>query len=80
LVNKEIVEHANFEITLQKKPIKGDTATWVFQTDGSVLIKQYCLPKLTRKRQITTSFHMFQKHLKINMTFFLVMIYLETSA
>jgi hypothetical protein len=27
LVNKEIVEHANFEITLQKKPIKGDTAT-----------------------------------------------------
>ncbi len=38
LVNKEIVKNADFDIKLQKKPIKWDTATGVFQTDGSVLI------------------------------------------
>ncbi len=61
LVNKEIVEYANFNVKLQKKPTKWDTATGVFQTDGSVVIEQYCLPQFTRKRHITTSFHMFQK-------------------
>jgi hypothetical protein len=61
LVNKEIIKYANFEINLQKKPVTWDTATGVFQTHGLVLIEPYCLPQFTRKWQITTFFHMFQK-------------------
>jgi len=38
LVNKELVELADFDIKLQ------NTATGVFQTDGSVIIENYCLP------------------------------------
>jgi hypothetical protein len=49
---------------MQKKLTKWDTATGVFQTDGSVAIEQYCWPQFTRKCQITTSFHMFHKHPK----------------
>jgi hypothetical protein len=60
-VNKEIEEYAGYDIKSQKKPIKWDTATGVFQTDGSVQIEHYCLPQFTRKGHITTSFHMFQK-------------------
>jgi hypothetical protein len=71
LVNKEIVEYADFNIKLQKKPTKWDTATGVFQTDGSVTIEQYCLPQFTRKRHITTSFHMFQKRSKDKYDFIL---------
>ncbi len=33
LVNKELVEFADFEMKLQKKPTKRDTAIRVFQTD-----------------------------------------------
>jgi hypothetical protein len=44
LENKAIVESAGFDIKLQKKPTKWDTATGIFQTDGSVTIERYCLP------------------------------------
>jgi hypothetical protein len=30
LVNKEMVEYANFDVKLQKKPTKWDTATGIF--------------------------------------------------
>ena len=42
LVNKELVQHADFEIKLQQKPIKWDTATGIFQTSGTVTIEKYC--------------------------------------
>jgi hypothetical protein len=71
LMNKEIVEYADFNIKFQKKPTKWDTATGVFQTDGSVTIEQYCLPQFTKKRHITTSFHMFQKRAKDKYDFIL---------
>jgi hypothetical protein len=61
LVNKELVQHADFEFKLQKKPIKWDTANGVFQTSGTVTIEDYCFSQFTRKRQVSTSFHMFQK-------------------
>jgi hypothetical protein len=71
LVNKEIVEFANFGMQLRKKPIKWDTATGSFQTDGMVTIENYHLPQFTRKRHITSSFHMFQKRLKDKYDFIL---------
>jgi len=71
LVNKEIIDNSNFDVQLQKKPVKWDTATGIFQTNGSVRIEQYCLPQFTRKRQITTSFHMFQKRSKDKYDFIL---------
>jgi len=61
LVNKELIECTDFKMTLQRKPIKWDTATGVFKTNGTVTIENYCLPKFTKKRHITTSFHMFYK-------------------
>jgi hypothetical protein len=41
LVNEKLVEIANFSMQLQKKPIKWDTATGTFQTDGIVSIENY---------------------------------------
>ncbi len=71
LVNKDIVKFADFEIKVQRKPNKWDTATGVFQTDGSVLVENYCLTQFTRKRHITTPFHMFQKRPKDKYDFIL---------
>jgi hypothetical protein len=51
LVNKEVIEHANLEIKLRKKPVKWDTATGIYQTTGTMQIENYCLPQFTRKRQ-----------------------------
>jgi len=65
------VKFADFEIKVQRKPTKWDTATGVFQTDGSVLIENYCLPQFTRKRHVTTPFHMFQKRPKDKYDFIL---------
>lgn len=56
LVHKEIVENAKFDMILQRKPTKWESATGVFQTDGSVIIEQYCLPQFTKKCHIMTSF------------------------
>jgi hypothetical protein len=61
LVNKELVEFADFDVKLQKKPTKWDTANGIIQTDGSVIIENYNLPQFSRKRNITTSFHMYHK-------------------
>jgi hypothetical protein len=52
LVNKEIVEFTNFDMQLQKKPIKGDTATGSFQMDGIATIKNYHLPQFTKEEVI----------------------------
>jgi len=71
LVNKEIVEFANFEMQLQKHSVKWDTATGSFHTDGVVTIENYHLPQFTRKRHITSSFHMFQKRPKDKYDFIL---------
>ncbi len=61
LINKELVEYADFDTQLQKKPTKWDTASGIFQTDGTVLIGQNCSPQFTRKKHITMPFYMFQK-------------------
>jgi hypothetical protein len=71
LINKELVEYADFDTQLQKKPTKWDTASGVFQTDGMVLIEQYCLPQFTRKKHITTPFQMFQQRPKDKYDFIL---------
>jgi hypothetical protein len=58
-------------MTLQRKPIKWDTATGVFKTDGTVTIENYCLPQFTKKHHITTLFHMFHKRDKDRYDFIL---------
>jgi hypothetical protein len=50
LVNREKVQYTDFEFSIWKKPTKWVIATGVLQTDGSVLITNYCLPQFTRKR------------------------------
>jgi hypothetical protein len=42
LITKVIDKFYDFNIKMQKKLTKWDTATGVFQTDGSVAIEQYC--------------------------------------
>jgi hypothetical protein len=61
LVNKELVEMSDFDIKVQKKPTKWDTANGVFNTDGTGVIENFNLPQFTRKRAITASFHMYHK-------------------
>jgi hypothetical protein len=56
---------------LQKNSVKWDTATGSFHTDGVVTIENYHLPQFTRKRHITSSFHMFQKRPKDKYDFIL---------
>jgi hypothetical protein len=68
LVNTEIVQFSDFDMTKQRKPTKWDIATGTLETDGLVLITDYCLPQFTRKRLLTTSFHMSRSALKTNMT------------
>jgi hypothetical protein len=41
LVNKELVEHADFAIKRHKKLMKWDTATGILQTEGSAEIENY---------------------------------------
>jgi hypothetical protein len=71
LVNKDLIEYADFKMTLQRKPIKWDTATGVFKTDGTVTIENYCLPQFTKKHHITTLFPMFHKRDKDRYDFIL---------
>jgi hypothetical protein len=59
-----LIEFADFDVKLQKKPTKWDTANGIMQTDGSVIIEKFSLPHFSRKRFITTSFHMYQKTAK----------------
>ena len=61
LVSKELVEYADYEIKLNSKPTKWDTATGVLQTDGTVQIEGLILPQFARKHYVTSSFHMYQK-------------------
>jgi hypothetical protein len=61
LVNKELVEMSDFDIKMQKKPTKWDTANGAFKTDGSVIIENFNLPQFTRKRAVTAPFHMYHK-------------------
>jgi len=61
LVSKELVECADFNMKLNKKSTKWDTATGVLQMDGTVQIEKYILPQFTRKRYITMSFHVYKK-------------------
>jgi hypothetical protein len=49
LVSKELVECADFNMKLNKKSTKRDTATGVLQTNGTVQIENYILPQFTRK-------------------------------
>jgi hypothetical protein len=55
------VEKGNFSIQTGKKTIKWDTASGTLLTQGKVEIKQCCLPQFTRKRHITSTFHVFTK-------------------
>jgi hypothetical protein len=61
LVNKDLVEMSDFDIKIQKKPTKWDTANRVFKTDGSVIIENFNLPQFIRKRVVTASFHLYHK-------------------
>jgi len=63
-MNKELIEFADFDIKLQKKPTKWDTANGIMQMDGSVIIENFNLPQFSRKLNITTSFHMYHKKAK----------------
>jgi hypothetical protein len=65
------MESTDFNVKLSKKATKWDTATGVLQTDGTVEIERYILPQFTRKRYISTSFHMFQKQSKDKYDFIL---------
>ncbi len=45
----------------QKKPTKWDTATGVLLTKGKATIEALSLPQFTRKRQVSSTFHLFDK-------------------
>jgi hypothetical protein len=64
LMNKELIEFADFDVKLQKKPTKWDTANGIMQMDGSVIIENFNLPQFSRKQNITTSLHMYHKKAK----------------
>jgi hypothetical protein len=71
LVNTEIVQFSDFDMTMQRKTTKWDAAFGTLETDGLVFIADFCLPQFTRKRLITTSFHMFKKRPKVKYDFIL---------
>jgi len=52
LINKELVENADYEIKLNSRPTKWDTATGVLQTNGTVQIESFILPQFARKRYL----------------------------
>jgi hypothetical protein len=61
LLNSSIIENADFSVEKQKKPTKWDTATGVLLTKGKVFIEALSLPQFTRKHQVSTTFHLFEK-------------------
>jgi hypothetical protein len=71
LVNEQLAKCADYEIKLNSKPTKWDTATGVLQTNGTVQIESFILPQFARKRYITASFHMYQKQPKDKYDFIL---------
>jgi hypothetical protein len=71
LVNKDLVEFADFNVKMQRKPVEWDTANGMLKTEGTVLIENYCLPQFSRKHHITTPFHMFHKRPNDKYDFFL---------
>jgi hypothetical protein len=59
LINNELVAKENMQT--QMRHSKWDTATGVLLTQGKVEVKQCRLPQFTTKRNITATFHMFDK-------------------
>jgi hypothetical protein len=71
LVDTKLVKNANFNMESNKTPIKWDTAGGILQTNGTALIEKLCLPQFTQKRQITSTFHTFDKRSKDKYDFIL---------
>jgi hypothetical protein len=61
LINKDIVNNGNFEVQVQKKPTKWDTASGTLLTQGKVEITNCCLPQFTRKHHIANTIHIYTK-------------------
>jgi hypothetical protein len=61
LLNSGIIEGTTFNVEKQKKPTKWDTATGVLLTKGKAFIETFSLPQFTKKRQVSSTFHLFEK-------------------
>jgi hypothetical protein len=61
LISKDIVDNGNFNVQVQKKPTKWDTASGTLLTQGKVEITNCCLPQFTRKCHIANTFHIYAK-------------------
>ncbi len=61
LLSSSLIENTNFNVEKQKKPTKWDTATGVLLTKGRATIEALSLPQFTRKRQVSSTFHLFEK-------------------
>jgi len=55
------VNNGNFEVQVQKKPTKWDTASGTLLTQGKVEITNCCLPQFTRKHHIANTIHIYTK-------------------
>lgn len=58
-INSEIVH--GFSVTKHKRPTKWDTATGVLLTKGTTTIDKCRLPQFNRKRNVSSTFHLFEK-------------------
>jgi hypothetical protein len=61
LLSNSIIKDTKFNVERQKKPTKWDTATGVLLTKGKAVIEALSLPQFTKKRQVTSTFHLFEK-------------------
>ena len=61
LLSSSIIKNTNFKVEKQKKPTKWDTATGVLLTKGKAVIEALSLPQFTKKRQVSSTFHLFEK-------------------
>lgn len=60
LINNDIMQFTNFDMTMQQEQTIWDIATGILLTDDLVTITNYCLAQFTGKRHVTSSFHMFK--------------------
>jgi hypothetical protein len=61
LLSSSIIKNTDFNVEQLQKPTKWDTATGVLLTTGKVAIEALNLPQFTRKRQVSSTFHLFEK-------------------
>jgi len=61
LLSSSIIKNTKFNVERQKKPTKWDTATGVLLTKGKAVIEALSLPQFTKKCQVSSTFHLFEK-------------------